>query len=214
VLRAFDAMPDSHGVLQELWNSEARAADDSGLYAKFVAPTVIEGQVFSASFSGVLNVYGVTCPGGCPAGQQCVHGACRPSTECGCTGAAECVGGGCCDWRAACAALPAGSCGAVCGGGFRCPCAAGSRCNVATSTCCQPHCAPLALCGSPDGCGGTCAGECPDDFLECVGSGSHFHCRLPPGICHIHPERCLPFADSPDPLPNDLSTEAAPSDVQ
>jgi hypothetical protein len=214
VLRAFNAMPDSHGTLQELWNSAAHAGDDSGLYAKFVAPTVIQGQVFMASFSGALNVYGVTCPGGCSGGQQCVHGTCRPSTECGCTGTAECRGGGCCDWKAECAAQPAGSCARVCGGTVRCPCSVHDECNVQTNRCCHPSCSPYALCGSPDGCGGTCAGECPDDDLECVGSGFHFHCRLPPGICHLHPEKCPLFAEDPGALIDDPPLEKASSPAE
>ncbi len=51
---------DAQNVTNELWNSEQYAARDSvGLYAKFVPPTVANGKMYMATFSGRLNVYGL-----------------------------------------------------------------------------------------------------------------------------------------------------------
>src|SRR5262249_28202315 len=56
ILHAYDAQ----NVTNELWNSEQFSARDSiGTYAKFVAPTVANGKVYMATFSGRLNVYGL-----------------------------------------------------------------------------------------------------------------------------------------------------------
>ncbi len=56
ILHAYDAQNVSH----ELWNSEQIGARDSvGNFAKFVAPTVANGKVYLATFSGQLNVYGL-----------------------------------------------------------------------------------------------------------------------------------------------------------
>ncbi|GAA0400674.1 hypothetical protein [Streptomyces luteireticuli] len=47
-------------LTQELWNSRMEAArDDVGLFAKFVPPTVVNGKVYVATFSGALRVYGL-----------------------------------------------------------------------------------------------------------------------------------------------------------
>ncbi|MEU4301832.1 hypothetical protein [Kitasatospora aureofaciens] len=47
-------------LTKELWNSKMNAArDDVGLFAKFVPPTVANGKVYLATFSGALNVYGL-----------------------------------------------------------------------------------------------------------------------------------------------------------
>src|SRR5262249_23937419 len=55
-LRAFAASD----ISIELWNSGGDAAhDDAGLFAKFCAPTIANGKVYMASFSGQLNVYGL-----------------------------------------------------------------------------------------------------------------------------------------------------------
>jgi len=56
VLRAYDA--NSLGT--ELWDSRMNLArDDSGNLAKYTPPTVVNGKVYMASFSGVVNVYGI-----------------------------------------------------------------------------------------------------------------------------------------------------------
>jgi len=56
VLRAFDA----NDLRTELWNSRMNASrDDIGLWPKFSPPTVANGKVYMASFSNVLNVYGL-----------------------------------------------------------------------------------------------------------------------------------------------------------
>ena len=56
VLRAFDASDLSN----ELWDStQMQSRDDPGLFAKFCPPTVANGKVYMASFSSVLNVYGL-----------------------------------------------------------------------------------------------------------------------------------------------------------
>jgi hypothetical protein len=55
VLRAFDA-----GSLTELWNSTMNSAEDNtGLWPKFSPPSVVNGKVYMASFSNLLNVYGL-----------------------------------------------------------------------------------------------------------------------------------------------------------
>jgi hypothetical protein len=60
ILHAYDAQ----NVANELWNSEQYSARDSvGNYAKFVPPTVANGKVYLATFSGRLNVYGLLPPG-------------------------------------------------------------------------------------------------------------------------------------------------------
>ncbi|MGH9545127.1 MAG: pyrrolo-quinoline quinone [Terriglobales bacterium] len=62
VLHAFDAT----NLTTELWNSRQNAArDDVGNYAKWVPPTVVNGKVYLATFSGQLEVYGLNPP---PAG--------------------------------------------------------------------------------------------------------------------------------------------------
>ncbi|HXI70316.1 MAG TPA: chitobiase/beta-hexosaminidase C-terminal domain-containing protein [Verrucomicrobiae bacterium] len=56
ILHAYDAQ----NVSRELWNSEQISARDSvGSFAKFVAPTVANGKVYLATFSGRLDVYGL-----------------------------------------------------------------------------------------------------------------------------------------------------------
>jgi hypothetical protein len=60
VLRAYDAA----NVGVELWNSEQNSAHDRvGNFAKFTPPTVADGKVFLATFSGELQVYGLFTPG-------------------------------------------------------------------------------------------------------------------------------------------------------
>jgi len=54
VLRAFNA-----NTLTEIWNSaEVPNRDSLGSFAKFVSPTVVNGKVYMATFSGTVNVYG------------------------------------------------------------------------------------------------------------------------------------------------------------
>jgi hypothetical protein len=49
---------DAQNVGSELWNSDMVPADSLGNLAKFVAPTVANGKVYMATFSGRVNVYG------------------------------------------------------------------------------------------------------------------------------------------------------------
>lgn len=49
---------DAGNLKRELWNSTNTAADDLGLLAKFTPPTVANGKVFLATFSGKVCVYG------------------------------------------------------------------------------------------------------------------------------------------------------------
>ena len=58
VLRAFDAVS-----LTELWNSSMNSADNAGVLAKFAEPTVVNGKVYLATFSNLLNVYGLKSNG-------------------------------------------------------------------------------------------------------------------------------------------------------
>ncbi len=61
ILRAYDA----GNVAHELWNSEQLSARDAvGNFAKFVPPTVANGKVYLATFSGRLDVYGLLAPAG------------------------------------------------------------------------------------------------------------------------------------------------------
>ncbi len=56
ILRAYDASDLTH----EIWNSKMNPArDDAGMFAKFCAPTVINGRVYLSTFSNQLQVYGL-----------------------------------------------------------------------------------------------------------------------------------------------------------
>jgi hypothetical protein len=56
ILHAYDAQD----VSRELWNSQQMSARDAvGNFAKFVPPTVANGKVYLATFSGRLDVYGL-----------------------------------------------------------------------------------------------------------------------------------------------------------
>jgi len=56
ILHAYDAA----NVTNELWNSQQLSTRDGvGNFAKFVPPTVANGKVYLATFSGQLNVYGL-----------------------------------------------------------------------------------------------------------------------------------------------------------
>ena len=56
ILHAYNAQ----NVANELWNSEQNSARDAvGNFAKFVPPTVANGKVYLATFSGQLDVYGL-----------------------------------------------------------------------------------------------------------------------------------------------------------
>ena len=56
VFRAFDA----NNLTTELWDSQMNdARDDIGLWAKFSPATVANGKVYLASFSNLLNVFGL-----------------------------------------------------------------------------------------------------------------------------------------------------------
>ena len=56
ILRAYDASDLTH----ELWDSKMNPArDDLGMFAKFCAPTVVNGKVYLSTFSKQLQVYGL-----------------------------------------------------------------------------------------------------------------------------------------------------------
>jgi hypothetical protein len=55
ILRAFDA----NNLSTELWNSDANPKDHPGYYAKFAAPTVVNGHVYLPTFSNQVVVYGL-----------------------------------------------------------------------------------------------------------------------------------------------------------
>ena len=56
ILRAYDASDLSH----EIWNSKMMPDRDSaGLFAKFCAPTVVNGRVYLSTFGNQLQVYGL-----------------------------------------------------------------------------------------------------------------------------------------------------------
>lgn len=50
---------NAQNVSSELWNSDVLPRDSLGSLAKFVPPTVANGKVYMATFSGRLNVYGL-----------------------------------------------------------------------------------------------------------------------------------------------------------
>ncbi|MEA5504937.1 DUF4347 domain-containing protein [Halotia wernerae UHCC 0503] len=55
ILRAFDAT-----TMTELWNSKQNITrDDLGNFAKFSPPTIANGKVYTSTFSGYLQVYGL-----------------------------------------------------------------------------------------------------------------------------------------------------------
>jgi hypothetical protein len=59
ILHAYSAV----NVTNELWNSEEISSRDSlGKFAKFVPPTVANGKVYLATFSGQLDVFGLQPP--------------------------------------------------------------------------------------------------------------------------------------------------------
>ena len=56
VLRAYDASDLTH----ELWDTKMNPArDDLGMFAKFCAPTIVNGRVYVSTFSNQLQVYGL-----------------------------------------------------------------------------------------------------------------------------------------------------------
>jgi len=56
IVRAYDASD----LTRELWNSKQNASrDDVGNFAKFCSPTIANGKLYMASFSGHLAVYGL-----------------------------------------------------------------------------------------------------------------------------------------------------------
>jgi len=62
ILRAYDAQDLAH----ELWNSEICPDDELGNFPKFTPPTIANGRVYAATFSGKLMVYGLrTRPANC-----------------------------------------------------------------------------------------------------------------------------------------------------
>ena len=55
VLRAFDA----NDISKELWDSDMSPADAPGNWAKYCSPTIANGKVYLATFSGHVVVYGL-----------------------------------------------------------------------------------------------------------------------------------------------------------
>lgn len=55
ILRAFDA----NDITKELWNSIMIPGDNLGKFAKFCPPTIADGHVYMATFSGEVVVYGL-----------------------------------------------------------------------------------------------------------------------------------------------------------
>ncbi len=56
ILRAYDASDLTH----EIWDSKMNPSrDDAGMFAKFCAPTIINGKVYLSTFSNQLQVYGL-----------------------------------------------------------------------------------------------------------------------------------------------------------
>lgn len=55
VLVAFDGAD----VSKTLWNSDLKAQDSLGEFSKFTPPTIANGRVYVATFSGELQVYGL-----------------------------------------------------------------------------------------------------------------------------------------------------------
>jgi len=59
IVRAYDASD----LTKELWNSKQNASRDNiGNFAKFCSPTIVNGKVYVASFSGEVVVYGLLQP--------------------------------------------------------------------------------------------------------------------------------------------------------
>jgi outer membrane protein assembly factor BamB len=54
VMRAFDAL-----TLKQLWSTDENASEDHFDFAKNCPPTIANGKVYLATFSGALNVYGL-----------------------------------------------------------------------------------------------------------------------------------------------------------
>jgi outer membrane protein assembly factor BamB len=50
---------DADDLTRELWTSEMKPEDAVGLYSKYCAPTIADGRVYLATFSGKLQVYGL-----------------------------------------------------------------------------------------------------------------------------------------------------------
>ncbi|MDB5134426.1 MAG: hypothetical protein JWP37_1029 [Mucilaginibacter sp.] len=55
ILRAFDA----NDITKELWSNDQTVADNAGYYAKFSAPTIVNGHVYLSTFSNQVVVYGL-----------------------------------------------------------------------------------------------------------------------------------------------------------
>ncbi len=115
------------------------------------------------------------CDALCPAGEVCTLG-CAPPNPCDgfpCPTGEICAAIGADDWSPGTPTCVANPCagvtcaaGQACAGGrcidtCNCPggCPAGSDCELGTCVC-HPNCGPSAPCGAPDGCGGTCNGDC------------------------------------------------------
>jgi hypothetical protein len=96
ILRAFDASDLS----VELWNTTMDSSrDDVGAFAKFCPPTIANGKVYVASFSGRLNVYGLRSS----ASEACscsISPSGRSFKKAGGAGSIEVQGNSGCGWTA------------------------------------------------------------------------------------------------------------------
>jgi hypothetical protein len=115
------------------------------------------------------------CAGGCPNGEVCVNGQCKPTCPGGCPNGLICVNNECVSESACtpdCPTLPNCTDDDGCGGSCDCPegvvCGDNNKCQADTS--CTPSCPELPACTNDDGCGGTC--PCPGgntcNGTECV----------------------------------------------
>ena len=109
------------------------------------------------------------CEGGCPEGQTCVNGACRPACPDGCPEGQSCVDEQCVQDTCIpeCPELP--GCGGSNGCGGQCICPDNRDClngQCQPGNSCEPDCNPNN-CSGDDGCGGTCQFECPEG-MNCV----------------------------------------------
>jgi hypothetical protein len=128
-----------------IWESDTNPADDLGFIAKFVPPTIADGEVFVASFpkdmagvtTGHLQVYGIQCPSTCANGTQCVHGSCQQCATMDC----------------ACGVTPAN----------KSKCAPAQVCNppkkIIHGDCCIPCGCSDGLCAGQAGCEHVCNGQ-------------------------------------------------------
>ncbi len=79
-LRAFNATPQND-ELQALWCSDTEEPTDDFNFAKFVPPTVANGRVYLATFSNLVNVYGLSDHPTSASGNRPCQAKPRPSAK-------------------------------------------------------------------------------------------------------------------------------------